>query len=209
LVTNGNFEAGTAPWRFFTDGSGAFNATAPAYECAQAAQLRIDEGGDNVQLYQRRIQLEANTSYRLTFAAYSSTGADLAVYLQNHQAPYESYGLSINQVNLGTNWQLYTVDFTTVGFSGTVNDARLRFWLAPFAQAGDLYWIDAVSLVKLDGTNAALQHSDVPVIQTSSGLLIGLTEAEFDPILLGTIADGNDVGEAAEESQLFLPFVSR
>ena len=89
----------------------------------------------NVQLYQRGIQLQAGMRYRLSFAAYSSTGRDLGVYVHNHQAPYNNYGLSIDQVNLGTNWQLYTYEFTANGSAG---DARLRFWLAPFAQAGDV-----------------------------------------------------------------------
>jgi hypothetical protein len=38
------------------------------------------------------------------------------------------------------------VEFTTSGFSGTVNDGRLMFWLAPYDAAGDQYFIDNVSL---------------------------------------------------------------
>jgi hypothetical protein len=34
------------------------------------------------------------------------------------------------------------------GFSGTVNDSRFMFWLAPYAAAGDQFYIDDVSLVK-------------------------------------------------------------
>ncbi|MCB0121637.1 MAG: carbohydrate binding domain-containing protein, partial [Caldilineaceae bacterium] len=210
VVTNGDFEVGTSPWRYHSNGGGTLSTGAPAYSCGNAARLQIGGSGGNVQLYQRQIQLEANTTYRLSFAAYSSTGADISVYLHNHQAPYENYGLKINQVNLGTNWQFYTVDFTTSGFDGVVNDARLRFWLAPFAQAGDVYWIDAVSLVKVDGTTASMQgHTNPPIIvTTTAGLLIDLTEAEFDPIVLGTIVDGNDVGMEVQH-QLYLPLIIR
>jgi len=210
-IRNGGFESGSANWLFYTDSSGSFTTGAPAYECARAASVQINRYGTNVQLYQNGIQLAANTRYRLRFAAYSSTGADLAIYLHNHQAPYENYGLLVNQVNLGTNWQQYTIDFTTSGFTGTVSDARLRFWLAPFAQAGDLYRIDAVSLVQIGSAMAPLlQGVEAPVYITSHGFLVGITEEEFDPIVLGTIADGNEVGpDVEEERNLFLPFVTR
>lgn len=116
----------------------------------------------------------------------------------------------MNQVNLGTGWQRYTVDFTTSGFTGTVNNARLRFWLAPFARVDDVYWIDAVSIVKITGASSISKQTNRPlIVTTADGLLIGLTEQEFDASLLGTVADGNDVGALAEQEQLFLPFVTR
>ena len=46
-------------------------------------------------------------------------------------------------------------------------DARLRFWLAPYAKAGDLYWLDKVSLEKVTPVTAA---------------------AEVQPIGLGSVA---------------------
>ncbi len=215
VLSNGSFEAGNAPWLFYTNSSGSFSTAGPAYECTKAARIQVNGIGTNVQLYQAGLQLAANTRYRLRFAAYSSTGADLGIYLHNHQSPYNNYGLSVNQVNLGTNWQLYTIDFTTSGFSGTTSDARLRFWLAPFAQAGDVYWIDAVSLVQLGNMATSVEESteSPPVITTSDGFLIGFTEEEFDPIVLGTIPDGNDPGVEApvEEmtNNIFLPSVTR
>lgn len=210
LLGNGNFEGGTTGWQFYDPKVGSFTTNTPAYDCQSAASVQINQFGDNIQLYQRGITLEANTQYRLQFAAYSNTGADLAIYLHNHTSPYENYGLAVDQVNLGTGWQFYTIDFTTRGFSGTVNNARLRFWLAPFTQAGDLYWIDAVSLVKVSDLVTAQELSDeTPIVVTNSGFLVGLTEAEFDPILLGLIANGNDVGEVQLENRIFLPFVNR
>jgi len=209
-LANGNFETAAAGWQVYNNGSGNFTTDAPAYACASAARIQINQHGSNIQLYQSGIMLEANTAYRLQFAAYSNSGADLAIYLHNHDVPYQNYGLAVNQVNLSTGWDLYTVDFTTSGFSGTVNNARLRFWLAPFTQAGDVYWIDAISLVKIaDDVTAQAQEDEPSVVVTESGLLIGLSEAEFDPILLGLIANGNPLSEISLTEKLFLPLVTR
>jgi len=52
-------------------------------------------------------------------------------------------------VNLGTTWQTFTTEFITKGFTGIVSNGRLMFWLAPFAAAGDNYYIDAIRLEKV------------------------------------------------------------
>ena len=90
--------------------------------------------------------LEPNTVYTLSFRAYSNTGHDLAVSLQKHGSPYTNYGLSDSVADLTNAWKTYTIQFTTSGFSGTVNDGRLMFRLAPYATAGDEYFIDDVVL---------------------------------------------------------------
>jgi len=50
---------------------------------------------------------------------------------------------------LTAGWQTFTTEFTTKGFTGTVNDGRLLFWFASFAAAGDIYYIDNVRLEKV------------------------------------------------------------
>ncbi|CAG1001622.1 hypothetical protein METP3_03359 [Methanosarcinales archaeon] len=50
--------------------------------------------------------------------------------------------------DLNTNWQEFTTEFTTSGFSSNVTDGRLQFYLVPFAKAGDTYYIDNVILEK-------------------------------------------------------------
>ncbi|HRW03583.1 MAG TPA: DUF4331 family protein [Caldilineaceae bacterium] len=204
LLRNGNFEDGQTGWNFYTSSSGAFMVADGDEACDSSAHIRIDDSGDNIQLYQRNIQLEANTHYRLSFSAYSATESDLAVVLHDDDAPYTKYGLRINQVDLDSNQETYTVEFTTRNFTGTVNNARLRFWLAPFAKEGDEYWIDNVSLVKVDGAVSATKMSEVTV--TTDGMLIGVGEAEFDRSLLPLMENGNEV---AAESQLFLPYVGK
>ncbi len=211
VLGNGGFEDGTMAWSFYTNTSGHFNVTDDAYECTKAAQIQVTQPGSNVQLYQPGLHLDANTQYRLSFAARSSTGHDLAVYLHNHVAPYQNYGLAVNQVNLNTDWEVYTVEFTTSGFSGTANNARLRFWLAPFAQAGDTYEIDGVSLVKVgaSASAAAVESGSPVVVNTSNGMLIGLSEAEFDAGILDMVDNGNALSNEALDSQLFIPFVGK
>lgn len=209
LVQNGDFEGGFRPWRFYSKKVGSSSITSAAYACKKAAELKIDKTAKNIQLYQARISVEANTKYRLTFAAYSSSGNDIGVYLQNHKAPYTNYGLSVHQVNLTQGWQRFTVDFTTKGFSGTANNARLRFWISSFADAGDTYGIDAISLVKLNSAEVigSSVEDDSQVTQLESGLLIGIDEAAFDARILNDIEEGNFVEEEAE-IQLFLPMIA-
>jgi len=114
----------------------------------KAAKLALSSGGANIQLYKTSIKLEPNTRYRLSFAAYSTTGHDMTVKLFKHVSPYTSYKPDFT-ANLGTNWQTFTTEFTATGFTGTVNDGRLMFWLAPFAAKGDKYYIDNVRLEKV------------------------------------------------------------
>ncbi|MEK9138028.1 MAG: carbohydrate binding domain-containing protein, partial [Bacteroidota bacterium] len=149
VLSNPSFESGTEPWVFYTNGSGTF--TTVSYG-SMAAKLSITSPGTNTQLYQSDITLEPSTTYRLSFEAYSSTRHDMSVFVHRHDAPYTNYGLNDFIVNLTTSWQTFSTEFTTTGFSGAVGNARLRFWLAPYAAAGDEYFIDNVVLQKVDRT---------------------------------------------------------
>ncbi len=146
VVQNGTFEEGSANWSFYTNGGGNFTMTADAYECTQAAQLQFNGAGSNMQLFQTGIALQPNTRYRLSFAATSNSGHDLALYLHKHTAGYGSYGLDIGTVDLTNQWQRFSYEFTSSGFAVPVSDGRLRFWFVGQATAGDLYRIDDVRL---------------------------------------------------------------
>lgn len=148
LIKNPGFESGTAPWIFYTNGKGSFTTVSPGYEGNRSARLAIVSAGNNTQLYQKDITLEPNTRYRLSFAANSTRGHDVKVKLLKHISPFTPYGLD-QTFNLGTNWQEYSVTFTTTGFTSTVNNGRLMFYLVPFAVAGDKYYIDNVRLSKV------------------------------------------------------------
>ncbi|MFZ3383234.1 MAG: carbohydrate binding domain-containing protein [Candidatus Methanoperedens sp.] len=150
IIKNPGFESGTNSWTFYTNGKGTFGM-ASGYEGNNSAELNLISivSSPNIQLYQKGITLEPNTSYRLSFAAYSTTGHDISVSIQKHGSPYTNYGLSNYVANLGTSWSEYSVQFTTSGFSGNVTDARLMFWLSGFAAAGDNYYIDDIRLEKI------------------------------------------------------------
>ena len=146
LIANPDFKSGTVPWRFYTDGSGNFSVINVSGN--NIGRVQIKTAGTNVQLYQAGLMLEADTKYRLTFKADSNTGHDLRVALLKYGSPYTNYGLK-KTFNLGTTWQSYSVEFTTSGFSGTVNDGRFMFWLAPYDAAGDEYFFDDVVLEQI------------------------------------------------------------
>lgn len=148
IIKNPGFEFGTASWIFYTNGTGTFTTGPPASEGSNSANIVLNSVGTNIQLYQKGISLEPNTRYRLSFSAYSTSGHDLSVNLIKHGSPYTNYGLSY-RANLGTSWQSFTTEFDTTGFTGVVTDGRLMFWLAPFAKAGDKYYIDNVRLEKI------------------------------------------------------------
>ena len=146
LINNPGFESGKTSWLSYTNGAGTFSIASPGFEGNNSARLAFSSGGTNIQLYQDGITLEANTRYRLSFAAYSTTGHDVTVNLIG--IPYVQYGLAYT-ANLGTSWQTFTTEFTTKGFTGTVNNGRLQFWLTPFVAGGDTYYIDSVRLEKV------------------------------------------------------------
>ena len=148
LIQNPSFEEGAQHWHFFTNGQGNFTVGPPATADSQAAHIEIVQSGSNVQLYQSAIQLEPHTRYLLYFHANSNSGHDLRVYLHKHGAPYTNYGLNTARFDLTPENQTFVWNFETANFENPVADARLRFWLAPFAEAGDSYSIDQVVLVK-------------------------------------------------------------
>jgi len=144
VVINPGFENGKNPWKFYTNGTGSFDLTSPGYEGLSAAHITTVTSGTNIQFVQHDVSLKPNTDYEISFSAVSNTGHNFRVTLCKHGAPYTNYGLSRELVNLTDSWNTYTINFTTKGFGSPVNDARLGFWLATDAVAGDHYWIDNV-----------------------------------------------------------------
>ncbi len=174
LLQNGDFENGSQGWTFFTSGTGGFSTRGPAFKGSSAGRITITSAGNNIQLYQAGITLSADSYYRLTFTAYSSTGHDLAVGLMQHGPPYSDYGLWTRRVSLETNWRTYNVYLRTSNFAGTVDDGRLQFWFPEFAEAGDEYWLDDITF----------QQIDVPPLPGSSQFLIPAPGAIEQPNIL-------------------------
>ncbi len=158
VLANASFETGTAPWLAYSNASATFDANAAGCDGGLAGHVKILQVGTNEQLYQYNIALKPNTQYVLAFAAYSSSGRSMDVSLAEHVAPYTNYGLASNPVALQTSWKDYAINFTTKNFTTTVNDGRLRFSFAPYAQDGDEYWIDEVSLLEVNTTSSAASN---------------------------------------------------
>ncbi len=146
---NQGFESGTGNWIFHTNASGTFRTVAPGSGSSTAGNVEISSPGTNVQLYQTGFPLESGQQYRLTFQAYSNSGRDFSVTIQQHSPPSATFGLADRSFDITPSWQTYATTFTASGFTGTVTDTRIRFWLAPYAQGGDRYYLDNVVLEKV------------------------------------------------------------
>ncbi|MCB0056302.1 MAG: carbohydrate binding domain-containing protein, partial [Caldilineaceae bacterium] len=182
VIVNGGFEGELAPWRFWSDGRGTFDVGVDHYECAQAGHVRIDVPGANVQLFQHGITLAPQTTYRLRLAARSSSGRDVSLFLHKHTEPFTKYGLNGVVLDLTRDWQTFTVQFTTPDFAESVNDARLRIWLAADDASGEEYWFDDAVMQRLDSAN------DAAATVTSD-----LTPQVGEPYLIsGYFIDDND-----------------
>jgi hypothetical protein len=185
ILANPSFENGTSsPWVFYSNGIASFSIAAFGSDGTRSARIAVTAEGTNVQLYQANLTVQSNTSYTLSFDAYSNTGHDLEVSLEKHVSPYTNYGLLSRYFNLSTNWQRFSVTFTTSGFSGTAADGRLLFWFAPYEAAGDEYHIDNVVLSPVN----SVQVFGAPVITSqpvSQSVTVGQT-ATFSVTASGT-----------------------
>jgi len=173
ILANGGFEQGALSWSFYTNGSGDLSATSPGYEGSNAARINIGGSGTNVQLNQAPLSLDPNTLYRLSFAAKCNTGHDVNVSLFSNQTGVPNYGLSSYAFDLTSSWNTYSVEFTTSGFESPVSDARLMFWLAPYASAGDQYWFDDIVLAKVGDS---VQVPPAPTLASPSDQATGVSE---------------------------------
>lgn len=167
-LLNGGFEDGLSGWTFFTSGVGDAAVSSPSYTGDNAAVLTISSTASNIQLYQNDLSLLPNTRYVLTFAAYSNTGSDLRVSLNRHTSPYTNYGLSRERVDLGTEWKVYTLSFTTQLFDTEVSDGRLYFWLSDDASGGDVFYIDQIALVPQGANSLTVETAGEGSVSTET-----------------------------------------
>jgi hypothetical protein len=149
IVQNPRFEEGEAPWRFYSSGWGGFETATPAYDGAFAARVEVGSAASNVQLFQYNLPLEPNQKYKLYFAAKSNDKRAVSIHLHKHGWPYTNYAVDdqVLYADLDTEWQQYAFDLTTNSLATA--DGRLRFWLAPYAAAGNVYWFDNIYLLKI------------------------------------------------------------
>ena len=142
LIENGDFSDGFTGWTFHAPKGSSFDIE------HGMARLTVASRSDNIQLYQAGLALEPETRYLLTFTASSEGPHTLAVHVHRNTVPYESFGLANYIADVDREAKSFAVYFTTP--RGTLNDGRLRFWLAPYADVGSVYRIGDVSLVKAE-----------------------------------------------------------
>lgn len=108
LVTNGNFESGTAPWTF-----GVANAIAPALLVTEDGNtyfsINVAAAGNpfDVNLSQIGINMTQGTTYRLTFDAWSDVNRSMIVGIGLSGDPWTNQTIA---QNLTTAVQSYSVD---------------------------------------------------------------------------------------------------
>jgi len=203
VLFNDGFEGGNLYWQFQTNGKATFATSKPAYRGEMAGKVTVAKAASQLQLFEKLFRLEPKTRYRLSFAAYATAGHDLAVYLHSHSNPSLNYGLSNYRFNLTAGWKMYSVEFVTKNFPNLTTDTRLRFWLGPYAKAGDIYWLDAISLAKVAGTTAAaagqgtgsvIGQVALPVTE-ASGLSLELVDLETDGATYQAITTTDATGQ--------------
>lgn len=140
LLVNGDFSDGFTGWKFHAPKGSKFSIE------NDRARLAISGRSDNIQLYQAGLELKPRTRYRLSFIVAANGPHTLSVHVHRNGIPYESFGLAYYIVDVGTEPSLVSVYFTTP--DGVLDDGRLRFWLAPYADAGSVYTIADVELVE-------------------------------------------------------------
>ena len=150
VVANANFENGTSDWSFQSNGAAGFTVAAPGYRKATSAKIYMSKSESVVELYQNNLVLSPDSMYRLSFAAYSTTGSDLQVSLSKSLSPYTPYGPDAERVQLTTGWQVFLLDFEPHNFFSPVNDVQIRFSFGNYGAAGDVFSLDNIRLVAVN-----------------------------------------------------------
>ena len=140
VLVNGDFSDGFTGWTFHAPKGSSFDIDG-------GAQLTVSGKSDNIQLYQAGFALAPATRYLLTFTAAANGPHTLAVHVHRNVAPHDSFGLANYIADVGDEPKSFATYFTTPE-GGQLDDGRLRFWLAPYADKGSVYRIGHVSLVE-------------------------------------------------------------
>ena len=157
LVANHHFENGAQGWSFPSGAPATFTVEGPP----NAGHATIYGEGTNLQLMTTGIELIEGARYRLRFHARSTSGHDLAVAFLKHTAPFAGYGPGLQECDLTPEWKEFSTIFIAGGFAGTVADARLMFWMSPYAVAGDDYFFDDVHLEEIiEGTTTGVGQEE-------------------------------------------------
>jgi hypothetical protein len=149
LLTNGNFENGTSPWKLAvtTDGVSSANLTTDTSNVQQgaaSAHVNISSASTvnwHVSFEQPNVSLTSGANYVVQFWARADAPRNITVHSQGGAPNYSFYNLS-TKIAIDTTWRSYSVSFAA---NSTVTDARIQFWVGDVA--GNV-WFDSVSVTK-------------------------------------------------------------
>jgi hypothetical protein len=172
VVANYSFEEMQEPWKFHHSsrkGSFSLSETDP-YVGDRAALIEINTTSANMQMYQKDIVLEPNTSYELSFAAKTNEVIvpeknaqgeikevkyypRLRVRIHRHVSGEPRYAWGQTYQLADSDWTFFRFRFRTENWLTSVNNARLSFWMAGIGKDKDMlaadgakYNIDHVTL---------------------------------------------------------------
>ncbi len=170
LITNGNFESGSAGWS-----GNALNVVTENGNSYSSANVIVAGNPYDVNLSYVTPMLTAGTNYRLTFTAWSDRARTLVVGLGLNEGPWTNVTQTIN---LTATAQTFVLDFTT-NFASA--NSRIIF---DMGAAVGFVGIDNVSLIKL---LPLIQNFETPITYASVAGFEGASATiAADPVSGGT-----------------------
>jgi hypothetical protein len=154
-IRDGGFDAPFSDnWSWFSNASDSTClVTVGDAEHPTVAQVSINTVGSNMQLNQAGISITGGKVYKLSMDATVDTsalpaGRSILVLLHKDTSDYRNYGL-YKQYDLTAKWATYSTEFTA---SESSTEGRLRLWFPDFAQPGDIFMFDNITLTEISGT---------------------------------------------------------
>jgi hypothetical protein len=170
LITNGDFENGSAGWS-----GNALNVVTENGNSYSSANVTVAGNAYDVNLSYVTPMLTTGTNYRLTFTAWSDRNRTIIAGLGLNEAPWTNVTQTIN---LTAAAQTFVLDFTT-NFANA--NSRIIF---DMGAAVGFVGIDNVSLIKL---LPLIQNFETPVTYTSAAAFEGANfSVVADPATGGT-----------------------
>jgi Peptidase family M23/Carbohydrate binding domain/Secretion system C-terminal sorting domain len=137
LLANADFELGHyAPWQvedhngiaeYYTDSFETYDG-----ECSMF--IDPNQSGEDFQVQLKQlVDVQSGENYYISFYAKAEENRDMTLELCHNGSPWSNYGLW-EEVNIGTNWALYNVQFTasnsgTPRFSMHFGDQDIGIWI--------------------------------------------------------------------------------
>ncbi|WP_421804330.1 immunoglobulin-like domain-containing protein [Flagellimonas sp.] len=182
LLTNGDFENGSAPWILGVDDAAAAPVTTEGGNSFYSVNVTTPDPGQPflVNLSQK-LEIIQDETYTLTFDAWSDTDRPIIAGIGLSGG---SFANTTETVNINTTRQTYSVVLTASGFGAP--DARVLFDLNG---AAGLVNIDNVSLV-VGGT--AVEDTTPPVITLNGDATVDLNVGDSYTEAGATATDDND-----------------